>query len=681
MELKPDYYGRYVDDMLFVMVAPSIETVQSGARAVIDRMLVSRGLLMPGTSEDQYFIPSIPGLFLQQEKLIIQHFDKNHSRAGLNEFIKQIEKEASDFHFLPADERGRELDACAFDILYEGSANKLRSVIGVRENSTELGRYLARRMIENRLTSEALGKDISQQLKRFGRGKNLLDFYRNWEQIITLLIVKAQHGRASSMLERCLQVIEKIDASSPNNSGWINHMKTSLREFLSVAVGMTLALLAESEMETGGLKSIKLQQLLQSKFSESIRIRRNLRDCNLLRHQWVAWPLLNFTKYSGSLISLEPSLLTDMTVADWAISTEYSPRFIHHDEKHLFVLFREMHSKASDWFKTFFHPESLINQVRKEIVDPNASMHNGDSDSDFIIDGNPIGEPKDKLVVGIANMPVDEKDITAGFDPGKTPNTTWDRQVRLFQLLNLAEKEHCDLAVLPEVSVPFSWLPFMVGHARRSQVGLTFGLEHMIVGKKAFNLLVTVLPFLDDGGYKSCKVFIRPKNKLSPSEEASLARFGLEAPPSMSRYFLHDWRGTRLTVFNCFELSDIKHRAEFREKIDLLIAVEWNKDTRYFSNIVESSVRDLHSYVIQANTSQFGDSRISAPKRSEEMNLAQVSGGRNTTLLVAEIDIAELNDFRSKKNSPIDKRFKPTPSGFDHDEIIKRRANLKERRK
>ena len=99
------------------------------------------------------------------------------------------------------------------------------------------------------------------------------------------------------------------------------------------------------------------------------------------------------------------------------------------------------------------------------------------------------------------------------------------------------------------------------------------------------------------------------------------------------------WKGLYFTNYYCFELADIVHRSIFRSKIDFLIASEWNKDINFYSNITEATSRDLHCYFIQVNTSDYGDSRITHPKRTENRDTLRIKGGKNTTLLVDELDI------------------------------------------
>jgi hypothetical protein len=213
----------------------------------------------------------------------------------------------------------------------------------------------------------------------------------------------------------------------------------------------------------------------------------------------------------------------------------------------------------------------------------------------------------------------------------------------------------------------------MVAQARKHQVGMVFGLEHWVADGQAFNLAVTVLPFRDGDKYKACLVSLRVKNHYSPQEKTDLGRLGLSVPPGEPAiYELYEWRGVRFSVYNCFELTDVHHRGLFRSELDFMIVVAWNRDTHYYSNMIESAARDLHCYVVQANTSQYGDSRITAPKASAEMDCVRVKGGSNAVLLKAMIDIEELRDFQCKQFCPSDERFKPLPAGFDHSRVRRR---------
>jgi hypothetical protein len=215
---------------------------------------------------------------------------------------------------------------------------------------------------------------------------------------------------------------------------------------------------------------------------------------------------------------------------------------------------------------------------------------------------------------------------------------------------------------------------------------MVFGLEHWIVNNVAFNFMVTLLPFhiknTDENidGYKAILPVFRIKNHYSHTEKTILESYRYEIPKlSPNEYHIFNWKGINFATFNCFELADIKHRAMFRDEVDLVVACENNKDTSYFSNIVESYVRDLHCYMIQANNSKFGDTRITKPVCNAEMNQVKIKGGINAVVLIDEIDIKSLRDFQIQEYIPENKDFKPTPPGFDKGKAMKRRGkNLNE---
>lgn len=107
------------------------------------------------------------------------------------------------------------------------------------------------------------------------------------------------------------------------------------------------------------------------------------------------------------------------------------------------------------------------------------------------------------------------------------------------------------------------------------------------------------------------------------------------------------------------------------------MASEWNPDTNYFSNIVESISRDLHSYVAQVNTSQFGDTRITQPSKTERKDILKLKAGDNDTILVGEINIKTLREFQRElyATTKDDKTFKPLPPEFELGDVLNRINN------
>lgn len=286
------------------------------------------------------------------------------------------------------------------------------------------------------------------------------------------------------------------------------------------------------------------------------------------------------------------------------------------------------------------------------------------------------------LRVAVGHLAVDEKNIEGSFMG--TPNVSRQRMKELSELLNDVVKhgtrypeQRVDLLVLPEVSVPHRWATFITRWAKDHQVGVICGLEHRIDDQnRAWNELLAALPFRGEKGSKECAPIRRLKKHYSPEEEFQLTNNNLLTPKlsTKSRYQLFQWRGASFAVYNCYELASVEDRCLFKGMVDFIVCSEFNKDVNYFSNIVESAARDLHCYVIQVNSAQFGDSRVVSPSRTETLNPLRIKGGDNQTFLTMLLPLQRLRSHQLKRYGlqKDSKEYKPTPPDFDIAEIKKR---------
>lgn len=255
-------------------------------------------------------------------------------------------------------------------------------------------------------------------------------------------------------------------------------------------------------------------------------------------------------------------------------------------------------------------------------------------------------------------------------------------------ILNHTNEQNIDLLLFPETSIPFFAFNLLYKKSKHAQIGIVFGTRHIVVKKIAYNIAWTLLPFINEFyvrgklvRVKHVMIIPRIKNVYSPLEEKMINDKHLKTPqetfPSYSwnKYDLFSWRNVDFTVYNCHELSNIQHRALFVNKLDLFIAIEFNRDVSYFSNIVESMARDLYVFFAQVNISNYGDSRITRPTSSYDSDMCRIKGGDNEFIVVTKLDIAQLrkeqkilNSTRMKgKNFGNDTKWKPTPAGYDRD--------------
>lgn len=203
--VRPSYYGQYVDDILIVIPAARDPEKVNGSpvAAFIDEILVKTGILCEPVNH-RYEFSTREGLYLQQSKCILQYFDARHSIAGLRVFQKKLEQNGSDFVLMPVDEADNSMEDVAYEILYEGSVNKFRSIKGMAENRYELAKHLARQTILHLLTNDRPDPTVSLGLRKFFKGKNSIEYHDLWERVFTFFAI-SDDPKAAKAFDRHLQ--------------------------------------------------------------------------------------------------------------------------------------------------------------------------------------------------------------------------------------------------------------------------------------------------------------------------------------------------------------------------------------------------------------------------------------------------------------------------------------------
>jgi hypothetical protein len=226
--------------------------------------------------------------------------------------------------------------------------------------------------------------------------------------------------------------------------------------------------------------------------------------------------------------------------------------------------------------------------------------------------------------------------------------------------------------VLPENYVPFEWVSALAVRAAQEELAIVTGIEHIVAKPNVYNYTAVILPFKYYNAIPTSAIFFQLKKHYAPEERFIIESYNLSVPSTSTKEPIYHWGGCYFPVYCCYELTSIIDRAKYLSWADMIVAVEYNSDTNYFSNIVESLVRDLHCYLVQVNTSQYGDSRITQPTRSEEKNLVTVKGGINMSLLIGEIDIQALRESQIKKYTVQKGGFKPASLGINP-EIVRKK--------
>jgi len=720
-ELYPSYYGRYVDDILIVL--KNYDKKKKKPEEYLNKYFIKKNAILADKKDGmtEYQIIGYP-LFIQENKLKIFDIYANGSKALINNFVTSIRENSSEFRLLPEDnEVIKEFDEEAYTTIYSDSINKIRSLEDFKGNKYGVSKYLAKIMFSSKYWGDDLDNEkiveITNQITSFFKGKLSLQFMSVWEKIFTYYVIRRQKNYIIKLFETLVNEIKKVNFDPIDNDNTKIYSKTTIEnisksmkehiiDHLSLSLIMALSLnpqliIIDDEknelnkiIEAYNLKPLKKELLLA------------IRKSNLIRHNYINIPLLNYTELINEDLNLLNYCDNYKNNSKYLIDKnlfKYSPRFVHFNECLIYyinymMLENDINKKKLKSFENEYLQENKytedainlfleINNKDKKNNDYNflkgekldTIITNNDNSYSYIIKKYRVKSKKEKILspkIGVVSIKVDSNDIEGRFISKR--NLSREREQRLYKLLNLAIEEKSngkkiDILVLPELSIPYEWMQIISDVARKNNILIIAGFEHWIKdNKNVFNYLALFIPF-EYKGYRSCLIKIRNKNCFSHDEIKLIKKYGFNYHKNKNVYYdLINWNNINFSCYNCFELADITHRSIFKSKVDILFASEYNKDINYFSNIIESIVRDIHCYFVQVNTSDYGDSRIVKPAKTEEKNILQLKGGDNITILTATLDLQSLRKHQMKYEFDKADEYKPTPPNFNQEESRKR---------
>lgn len=769
-KIRPVYYSRYVDDISIVLTSPDmsfhakeksyeikfdfetyvnkekakgelisfdfsdlnivevfiLETLNPILKLVDYPAWINDGKVSPPT-KTIFKLTNLPDCFIQNDKTLLYLFNANESCAAIDKLKLELDERSSEFRDFPEDDESSSSFAeNAYHLIFDGSEGKVRTLKDYKENRYGLSVFLANKIFTSLRRVKKVDKIESEKLLKLFKGQNTIEYYTLWEKIFTYFLVNNDKEGFISFYEHTFDQIEKV--SYVNN---VFEIKSSLFKYFYIAAELSLSL--NPKFLNPGSKSTKKFEIINNK-NKAIRVLlydlpenspndefyiTRFRRCNLIRHNYVLSPLLNYTiagiDWDISLLDHHLPKGIKVDRLEWnPYALDYSPRKVKFWECCIAVSTLHITKDNPNDFsddgryvkssllgnenKDFYlneafdlydrinrshSPKSLLSEDerKKQIFDLKKFNHCKVA-FDPPISINEIGvntynyfnkNPK----ISFANIKLYDKcfiDSLRG-EPQLNPS----RYSTFSKLLKDSRKAGADIFLLPECSIPHSYVSSLAKYSAQNQILIVAGLEHWRVRNISYNFIVTIIPTEIDGE-KDAVVVYRLKNHYSHHEELEVRGNEAIVPkPSIYRYDLFNWKGLYFAPYYCVELADITHRSLFRSKVDLIIASEWNQDTNYFSSIVESLSRDLHVYVAQVNNSVYGDSRLTQPTKTEKKDIIKLKGGDNDTILVGQMDISLLREFQRKlyELTKDDKSFKPVPPDFNRLSVNKRIKNEK----
>ena len=661
------YYGRYVDDILFVFESNVLKETTN--KDIIYDLFVKTNILV--TEGIEYKIKCRENLRIQSEKIKIIYIDHKESRALIDIYNDTIKIIPSQMDPLP--DNGLNLsnfDEIVYTVENFTKEKKIRDIGHINVDSFKVGKYFSNLLIKYSHMN-ILGKNVTNeiehhimQINNFFAGSQGIEFYTNWLNYAYFLVLTQKNKQLKKFLTETRNRINGLKGTSLDRKMYrktasINKkVKEALLEHINISI--YLAMVLDREMVERHFKS---KQDIVMMYEHS----------NMFNHNLVAFPLANYLKYTKPVSYIKMDV-KDLGRIPKSIKREFkfvwSPRFIHYDELIMlrFYFYHRSVGKPNkyDYINGLMVEEfCYINHINYPpfIINSNESVKFEDYTVNSIsIPCKNRSIPKEiNVAVGSVYLSV-EKCIKGC---GRWENITLEDKNILDSILRetykCIGKKEIMLLVLPELYFPIYWIGDLIRYAKRAQIAIVTGLQYMLDNSgKMRNYVLTLLPFKSGRkGYKNVYVHIREKNDYSPIEFEKLAKLGYKCKnTNVANYEIFKWNNVNLSSLVCYELTDIMARALIKGRCDIIAAPVFNPDTTYFSNIIDSTARDLHAFIIQANTSFYGDSRVTGPYDRDSKDIFKIKGGDNDHVVVGTIKFRKVKQFEEEYENELEKKIK-----------------------
>ena len=634
----------------------------------------------------------------------------------LQKFKETIKKHSSEFRFLPEEDRIQEdFVQETYSIDYNDTINKLRSIDKYQLDRFKISSYLAKQlMLSKYSTDNKYFKKTKEELLFAFSGRMGLELFLFWDKVLTYFILNDSSNVFCEFIHKILNSIKRITYKNKNalkqvQKELINYLKESI--YLSLSLNPNFIYQDKNKNNDYVLKQT-FKRLIQNEeikeiFENTIYKTKiiQLTKSAMIKHKYCFMPILNYTNHDEKYINftnaniLELGGISDL-LDEKNNKIKFNPKRFYFDEIILYENYKKILEYPHD-SKNFninlsnamdntitkyitlnltqFESSSVYKDKKLGILNYlkncKKNFQNNENSNDKIITLNIDKDnypPKlSNFKIGLYNTKISDESILENLK--SLQQLSFSELQTYIKFLNLAiqnNKIKCDMIVFPEVCIPYQALGLLSDFSKKHRVAIICGLKHITINNTVLNCIATILPF-SIGYYTDSYINLRLKEWYSPAEIKEIKKLGKNLPYTKEKLALTNnlfcWNNLYFAIYDCFELADVNYRSNFKSEVDMIIACEWNRDIDYFNNIIKSASRDLHCYTIQVNTSQFGDSKVIAPKKTFEMTMLNIKGGEDN-ILIGHINIEELRNFQKKETEYLDEKdkiFKPLPPAFN----------------
>ncbi|MBK1897309.1 RNA-dependent RNA polymerase family protein [Chryseobacterium paridis] len=683
--LKPIYYGRYVDDIILAIELGDERTDDLCISKVLNKRLDNFSIKENNLKENEHRDFNLK-FNIEKESVFILNNSKD--RVELNNLRRAINKNSSEWNLLPVTQEYDKIDN--IDLSYSIN-EKCDETTGIRKSSSlviKRNKFVREiisfetsiRNYEHRIWKKRLNNFLSVTFDYIFEIKNFIDLIKYVPRVFGLLVHSSDEELSRRFYFTLLTVLEKIDSSK-------NIDKTQF----SIAKMFLMKKIEENIIYSNSITNVDNEFLVKCFSTFSISFKENViryfrSDLHMIPYKTC------YFKYDFLRRNLECKL--DEKEIKLYTKTFFNRNIIDFVNEEL-KLVNEKHDENTTCYKIssntgfyFFTRritllelsisfKNCIVKKNKEFTKLaekyyhkyNLKIRQGDGvDIPKGYDYIQFPETKKTILPRICNTHF--KTIDQSYDAHVRSLTEPDitRNDRFFNIINdiIKRRHEVDYVIFHELSLPRHLYVQVAEKLGRININLIAGLEYKIdrIQNRADNQLFYSLT-VDDSMTGSIGLF---QSKLIPAihEGSELYnRAALNLYPDFNNKFIIKHKNFVFSGLVCNDLLDINNRSALRGKIDSLFIVAWNQDIETYHHLVKSSTLDIHCYIALCNNKIYGDVKISAPyKKSWKRDLHIIHGGKFDNFMISDLDIGSLRNYQNNKVPPAEP-FKPFPTGFE----------------
>ena len=245
--VRPHYYGRYVDDILIVLGSHE-KSESHGLQQIEEKTfdeLIERYLTDEGNhpkahifkkekkgevyriynqefnnSQDNKILYHYEGLEVQDSKLKTYFFSHKYSNAMIENFKNEIRKNSSEFRLMhDLDSIKQDFKENLYKINYNESINKIRDINNVEVNKFEISKILSRINWISADTTDNVDDELIKNMIDAFKGK-IFDYLTLWDKLFTMLILNNKYEQLRDLIRFIQKNIGNVSYSPMDENSY-----------------------------------------------------------------------------------------------------------------------------------------------------------------------------------------------------------------------------------------------------------------------------------------------------------------------------------------------------------------------------------------------------------------------------------------------------------------------------